>query len=422
MNRIDEVRIRLSELRTALNTRMSQEERSEDDITAIETDRKEYHALETEYRSLITLGQEPDVGSQEPEKREMLDLIRDASLVRFVELYAEDRKPEGAEAEALQHFLGADNQNRFGGKVIPLHMFLTHEGIVELRANEVAAGDGHAMTHAIYDMIYARSDAAFLGARFESVNAGTQRYPVVTGVPTLEFAAEGANIAHGDVKIESKDIDPVEGAMSYTVGRSSLLRFPPGMVDAAFRRNTQMGMSDGTDTVVVKGESSPLIPGFQANNAASFASPSGAGVAIETANHFLTDVYGSRVDGKYANTWRDVRALVRPEVYRKIFMEPIATGSTVVFDQFVGENQFRASGKLNAPAARNSVNNISDVITYSPLQDPGDLVVAMWPDVGVIFDQVTRAAQREIVLTFQVAMNIVFKRTDHWTLVATRHA
>ena len=351
------------------------------------------------------------MAAEAPEVREFDDIYRRARLFRYIENIQNNRPQDGAEAEFSAAVFGAEARNTEAS--VPIHMFLDLDETLEVRAATVLNNTvGHITTRPILQEVFARTDALYLGARFQPVAYGTQRYPYITGGAELGYFAEGADVsgnAERAAAISVKEIDPVEGAMTYEFGKTTLLRFPMGELEGILRQHARMSIANGMDNALIKGNGTPKIEGLETFLTATQA-PSGlATITAET----MAQLYASRVDGKWAYTMDEPRFLVRQEVYQAVATDLFGSSGTFFADRF-GPDRFRASARLAAPGNSNSVTNVSRGISYVPTQDMGNWIVPVWQDVGVIYDEVTLASRREVKLVFSLVHNSDFLNGDPW--------
>lgn len=407
MTDLQKLQVDMSKVRTAMLELSKETEPTPEQRAAMVAHTDEAIALNKKFEELMAAAPIP-ASDDKPEHRELVSVLGQAKLTRYLNAIIKDEKLDGAERELRDTLFKEGTELRAAREhSIPIHMFLPDDEMRELRVATVSAGDGMVTTHAIYERIFARSDAMYLGARFEPVAAGTQRYPIVASGGELAFHNENPTAqASATGSITAVDSDPVEGTLLYDIGRSSALRFGDGVVENAFRNDARMSIASGIDDTIINGNTGPNIPGFLT------AIGVGAAATANVTPAIALGVFADQVDGKYAYGWEDVRQLVRKEVYAAVVFEPLATNNPRLFGEFVGQERFRATERLPAPSS-----NDSHAIVYRMSQDPGDLVVPMWDDVTVTYDPISRRDRNQVRIVFNLAMNVVFKRTDNWVRV-----
>ena len=417
MLRSQEIQVRLSELRTQINA--WPEDGSIDGLAAL---RQESLSLEEEFRRVVREEAErmeaaDPIGSDTPENREVNGLYHRARLTRMVAAIGDGREPDGAEAEFRAAVFPDGARDP---RSVPLHLFLPlDEGDIEVRADTattVAADGGIRVTRPIAARVFARTEAAYLGANFVSVGAGRQRFPYVSAGASLTYRDEGTPVDAQAGRITTEDVDPLEASMSYLVGTSSMLRFADGELEASLRSDARMAIEDGVDQTVIQGRAAGTgftgsIKGLEGELSAVTAA-----AATVTAGDVL-QAYADRVDGKYAYVWSDSRLLVRHEVYGKANFLAIggASGERLLVD-ILGPANFRASARLSAPSG-----GVSDAISYAPMNDRADFLVPSWLDVATIVDPYSYAGSGQVKLTFTLAHNVLMLRNDAWKKHSFKH-
>lgn len=412
--------IRLSEIREAINTG---DELSTDAMGQLRAD---YTATETAYRDAIRAEANPEpappMADEKPEVREVNELYHAARLTRMVAAIAEERPMTGAEAEFRAAVFSDGLERQSIDRVVPLHMFLPLDEDLEVRvdtASTVGASAGHRVTRPIADRVFARTDAAFLGANFVSVGNGQQRFPYVTAGASLTYADEGVVVDAQAGTVAHKDADPVEATLAYLIGMSSMLRFGEGEFEAKLRTDATMAITSGIDDSVILGRPavnnvfSGEFEGIANNQGLNVPTPATDTLTAQT----VLNAFASRVDGKYAYEWDDSRLLVRPEVYGKAIFTAVggATGERLLAD-LLPPAMFRSSARLRAPSGGVSIG-----ITYAPMNDHMECVVPVWNDVMVIVDPYSKANARQVRTTFSLAHNVLILRYEPWEWHSFKH-
>lgn len=367
----------------------------------------------------------PDSKDADPEDKEFNAIYHEARLVRWLDFLAQDKQLDGAEKELRDALFPEGVARGSIDTAVPLHMFLPFEEGIEVRADVAttqAQGSAHRVTHPIMERIFARTDAAYMGARFESVNAGAQQYPYLEQGGTLIYADEGENIdaEPGSIRIEA--IQPAEAGLSYVIGMTSALQFPTGELESSLRNDASMAIGEGTDITAFEGRAARAAAA--ANPAApahgAFTGPivglygsltAAANAAAVVTARDVMQVFASRVDGKYANVWSEVRQMVHPKVYEIAIFKAFGgdAGERLLADM-VSEANFRASNRLPAPDGNDRTQGIS----YAPMRDRGEWKIPTWQDVQVVVDDITRANRRQRKITMFLAHNVIVLRNDPW--------
>ena len=411
--------IRMSELRQEYHTLAQKDElldAESDRMTKIgdelvQLESRLQSALKVEASETAAQATETRMADEKPETREFNDLYHRSRLARFLDNIQQGNPVDGAEAEFRAAVFG-EGKSQWGERAMPFHMLMPFDRAMEVRqdvATTIAEGTAVVTTQTILDRIFSRGNAAFIGASFESVAAGQVRYPYLSAGATLVYADESVEVDSVAGTITFADANPAEASLAYKWGLTSSLQFAGNALEAALRRDANMAVNDGMDQTVLTGRAvsgsvlTKAITGLRGSLTAATAATANVSVAL------LMRAFASRIDGKFAFSWEDIRMLIRPEPYAVILEAAVAAGNESLANRLIEVGRLRATDKLPAP-----VSNLSDAISYAPVTDTGNLKVPTWQDVGVIFDETTDAGKREKRLTFYLAHNVEVLRKDPW--------
>ena len=406
-----QLEVRLSEIREAVNTAEEAEQ--------ADTLMNEYKETEKELRVAIrkeefaaeayqkAVGNAPETA----EEKELTGIKNRAYVANYLSAIERGIEVQGAERE-LRAAMYDDRGVSIAGwekeRSVPLSLLLSETP--EMRADTattIAADRANVTTHEIMARVFARTDAVFMGAQFQSVPAGTQRYPYMSSGATLVLANEGVEVDAAAAGITTETTDPREATLAYLVGNTSQLRFNPGVLEASIRNDAQMAIADGLDNWAINGQTATTSPAAAVLNGLrqDLAAPSSATQNVNV-DRFLKEI-SSRVDGTWAYTSADVRIILRPEVYRVVEYDQVGTSN--LFLGSLMEGRWRATTRLPAPASKDS-----EAITYAPMNDRGNWKVPVWEDVQVIVDPYTNANARQTRFTFSLAFNVIVIRNNPW--------
>ena len=411
--------IKLSELRQEYHRLAAKDELLDSEEERISKIGDEMQQLETRFQAAVKVeaaeaqaaAQETRMDGERPETREFNDLYHRATLGRYLDTIQQGRKVDGAELEFRQAVFG-NAQSKYEDRAVPIHMLLPYDEQMEVRvdaATTVAADSAVVQTRPILDRIFARGNAAFVGATYESVGAGQVRYPFMSAGATLVYADESVQVDSAAGTITIADASPTEATLAYKWGLTASLQFTGNELESALRRDANLAINDGMDTTVISGRAvsgsvlTKAITGLYGGLTPATNATADVTLAL------LMQAIAGRIDGQYAFSWRDIRMLLRPEPYAVILMAAISAGNEALANEMIMTERLRATNKLPAP-----VSNLSQGISYAPATDTGNLKVPVWQDVGVIFDEATDAGKREKRLTFYLAHSVELLRGDPW--------
>ena len=304
----------------------------------------------------------------------------------------EHRATEGAVRE-LQEHLG------LGANQVPLDL-------LEHRAVTPAPADVGQNQAPIIPGVFPESVAAFLGIDMPRVGTGEAIYPVLTQNATVRTPAENAAAAETTGSFSADVLSPARLQASFFYSREDRSRFS-GM-DAALRENLSMALADGLDDQVLSGTNGLLTSTNLANHA--------AGAVTSFANYKSQLLYG-RVDGTYASGAGDIRLVVGAGTYAHAAGQYRAT-----------ENNFSALDVLMGAAAGVRVSAHVPAVNGNKqnavvrLGNRRDMVAPIWEGVTLIPDEITKAANGQIVITAIMLYAVKILRAGGFYKQETQHA
>ena len=419
MEESQKIQIRMSELRQEYRQieGESPPEMGDEGLKRIAEIGNEMGNLETRLQAALriegaaadrALAEDTPVDGERPEIREFNTLYHRSSFKRYMEHIYYERQLDGAELEFSQALFGDVVPRHGWHRTIPMHMLLPQDPNMEVRVDAItttAVGNAVVQTHPILERVFARADGLYMGARYVPVGAGQQRFFYLNSGAELSYGAESAEIDSEVGDIQKVDSDPKEGSLAYRWGITTELQWGAGQLEATLRRDAALAIASGIDETIITGRAAPAVDGLLTKVA------DGSDAAATVTFSDLLDTYVDRVDGQYAYSWRDTRLMVHPDVYKAIATGALTAANEALANEMLAETRFRASKRLAAPAQS---TNLSQGITYAPMQDRGNLLVPTWLDVGVVFDEATYFNRRQKRLTFYVAHDIVVIQDDPW--------
>ena len=232
---------------------------------------------------------------------------------------------------------------------------------------------------------------------------GQALYPVLTTGATVDDPAKGAAGAESTGAITVKTLTPsrLHASLRYTLEDAALLS---GM-DASFQDNLRDALGNDLDSKIIG----------KLNSTAVAADPAAPGSASD-ADSYTSAIY-SRVDGKRAQTARDIRMLVgvgTGGVYSHMAGVYQANARDSVLNILNRESGgVRASAHIPAYAA----NHQDAIIRVGMARDA---VAALWQAVRLLSDPYTAADEGEIILTANMLYATDVLRADGFARVAFR--
>ena len=239
-----------------------------------------------------------------------------------------------------------------------------------------------------------------------TVGVGEAVFPVLTSELTVHTPAENAAAAETTGAFSAEVLSPSRLQAAFHYSREDRARFA-GM-DSALRENLSMGLADGLDRQIMVGTNGLLTGTNLASNMAA---------AVTTYDTYVSDFAYGRVDGRYAATAGDLRVVMGSATYAHA-----------------------GSAYRNASVDRTALDRLSDITggirvsahvpaVVSDKQDAiirlgmrRDMVAAVWENVSFIPDEITKAADGQIVITAVMLHSIKIVRSAGFYKTMTQHA
>ena len=386
MTKVQSLTVKLSEVRQKLNTLLDVEERSGEQDTELETLTAEAQRLEPELRAAIVAEGDPaetrTTTTETAEERERRELRSKATIGGYVGACLRNEPITGAEAEysAAAGCPGA----------MPIDM-LAPPGVETRGAREERAvtpgQDVPAGTQDPIPYVFERTVAARLGVSFPMVPAGVKHYPVLTTAPPAGPKAKDAAADSTAAAFTLNDRTPKRITGQFVVRREDLAVMP-GM-EESLRSAMGDSMGDSLDDQVLTGDgTSPNLSGLF-----KIATDVAAATAVET---FATGVsrFAEIVDGRYANGWGDLRAAIGVDTFAKYAGLFQSNGDESLFDYLMGKLGALIVSKRVPAKASNAQKGLVIRTRGSQI-----LEVPLWNGVQFVRDEVTKAAEGQILVT-----------------------
>lgn len=372
--RLSEVRSRLNEIAGLEGDAMTDEVREE-----ARTLHTEYDDLEVRHRAAIVADgvKETEVNEPDAEERERLELRGKSRVADFLASALTGRPVKGASAEY------ADAVGTPG--LMPLDLLEAPEerAITPGPSAETVTSTRPTVPHA-----FARTDAAALGIAMPMVEAGEAHFPALTTAPPAAPKAKDATADSTAAAFSLTKRTPARITGQFLIRIEDLALFPSMEMD--LRTGIAAAMADNLDDQVIDGS------GAGANLSGLFhqATDVAAAGAVET---FATGVsrFAALVDGKHANGWGDIRALIGTDtfaLYASLFRGN--DGDESLFDYMAGKlGALRVSTRVPAVAS----NAQKGIAVLGAQMQP--ITVPVWRGVELIVDPYTQAAKGQRVVT-----------------------
>lgn len=377
--RASEIRQRLNEISGLEGDALTDEIRSEADRL-----QAEYRDVETKRRAAIvaedaeTREAEGDGGrAEDPEERERRELREKARVGEFIRAAMTGRPVRGASGEF------ADAVGCAG--LLPLDLLEDRRedrAITPGPPDETVTSTRPTVPHA-----FARSDAAALGISMPTVPSGEAHYPALTTAPPAGMKAEdaAADATAGAFTLTKRTPGRITGQFEVRIEDVALM---PSM-EMDLRSAIAGAMSDALDDQVIDGDgAAPNLSGLfhQATDV-------NAANAKET---FATGVsrFAALVDGKHANGWGDIRALIGTNtfaLYASLFQ---SNGDMSLYDYLMTK-----LGLLRVSTRVPAVDSQAQKGIALRMAQGQPVTVPVWRGVELIVDPYTGAGTGKRIVT-----------------------
>ena len=385
--------LRASEIRTRLAALAAVEEMTEEQRTELGNLRTEYGDIETRYQAaLIAEDKPPEHRRDTPEGRELRAMVEGANVGSIFEAVLEHRQTVGREKELQDHYGLAAN-------AVPLAM-------LETRAVTPAPADVGQNQAAIVPGVFPQSCAAFLGVDMPTVGVGEAVFPVLATNAAVHTPAENDAAAETTGSFTADVLSPARLQASFFYSREDRARFA-GMGEA-LRQNLSDALADALDKQILAGTNGLLAGTNLADNDAS---------AVTTFAGYLADFGYARVDGTFAMSAADLRIVMGNGTY--------AHAGSVYRNNSVDRNaldrlmEITGGVKVSAHVPAVASNKQEAVIRRGLRRD---MVAPIWEGVQLIPDEITKAANGQIVVTAVMLHAMKILRAAGFYKQQTQHA
>ena len=385
MTLTQKIQIRMSETREKVNDLAAAE--SAADISQRETLVGELKAQEVELRAAI---EAEGAAHTSPETREWADLSGKFDLGEMFTNVMEHRASSGAIAEV---------QRGLAANAIPTEM------LMEKRAVTPAPGDVGQSQSQITGFVFPQSVAAFMGIPSPIVPVGDATFPVLTSDPAAGVPAEGAAQAETTGAFTSDVLQPGRVQASFSWSRESAARF--SMMGDALREALQGGIADKLDKEILQGAEGLLTDTKLTAHAQATAS---------TYANYVAELLYARVDGRFAFDTGDIRVVMGSDTFGNAATKLPTNGEENALARIRNDSGgVRVSA--NVPAAASNKQNALVRLGNRP-----DMVAPVWGQVTLIPDEVTKAANGQIILTAVLLHAVKILRVGGFYKQETNHS
>ena len=387
MTPTQKIQIRMSETREKLNGMLEVRDGDADKLAERQKLVDKVQALEAEYRAAIEAADDVT-----PETREWADVSDRFDLGELFEGVMEHRACDGAIAEVQK-------ERGLAANAIPTEM------LMEKRAVTPAPGDVGQSQSEITGFVFPQSVAAFMGIQSPIVPVGDATFPVLTSDPAAGVPAENAAQSETTGAFTADVLTPKRIQASFFWSREDAARMA-GIGDA-LREALQGGLADKLDKEILQGAEGLLTGTKLANHARTSATDYA---------HYVAELLYARVDGRYALDLTDIRVVMGSDTFGNVATKLPADGEENALARIRNDSGgVRVSA--NVPAAANNKQN-----ALVRLGTRRDMVAPVWGQVTLIPDEVTKAANGQIILTAVLLHAVKILRVGGFYKQETNHS
>ena len=303
MTKSQEISIKLSEKRQAINDLLTKETRTDEETNRLDALTKQIQRHEIEFRAAVTaendaLDDAADLFGDDGERAELRELRGKVKLQNYVVAAIEHRAARGAESEFNEAL-------EIPGNKFPL-LLLAPEKVEKRATTNVDAG---ANQQSWLDRLFADTAAAYLGITFDSVGAGVAAYPVTTAGASAAQRARAEDASAASWTVGVTELKPTRNTVHAVFSKEDDLRLPG--LEAALLRDLRMALTEGIDRVIFTGDSGADENSADIKGLTTIASVTDK-TLTQSAKLLAGDsiaVFNSLIDGKHASGMDDLRII-----------------------------------------------------------------------------------------------------------------
>ena len=400
MTKRQKLELRASEIRAKLSELAGVDALTDEQRTEIDTLRNEYADTERRIQAATIGDDKPEGRETRTEDRELAELIGAADVGAIFTATLEHRATDGQTAELQQHFgLGANQ--------VPL-VLLRGAPPVEARATGVtpAPADVGTTQQPIIPAVFPQSCAAFLGVDMPTVGVGEAVFPVLTTSADVNVPAENAESAETAGAFSAEVLSPSRLQASFFYSREDRARFA-GM-DSALRMNLSDALSDKLDQQVLNGDEGLLNGTVLANH----------NVSTETTYALYRSQFAyGRVDGTYATGTGELKVVMGAATFAHAASQ--YRGNNDNTDALMAMVAAGVAVKVSAHVPAVAATKQNTVIRLGMRRD---MVAPIWDGITLIPDEVTKAANGQIVVTAVMLHAVQVLRAGGFYKQQTQHS
>ena len=407
MTDLQRLEIRAGAIRQRLSDIGGMDELSDEVRSEFETLRREYSDNESKQAALKIGGDAPStpLETRTGEGREFRQLVTRSNVGEIFDAALNHNVLTGASREIQEHY-GLDTNQ------VPLALLVRSwpdDRELETRAAGVTNSPSNVGRNeqSILPYVFPMAAATFLGVDMPTVGVGEAVFPVLATAPDVHTPAEHAAAADTAHTFSAQVLSPSRIQAAFFYSREDRAKFA-GM-DSALRENLSMGLSDGLDKEVLAGTNGLFTGTVLANNNVT---------AVTDFDGYISEFGYNRVDGRYASTAADISAVVGSATYAHMG----ETYRNTSVDRTALDRLMDITGGVRVSSHVPAVSNANKQNAVIRRGMHTDMVAPIWEGVTLITDEVTKAANGQIVVTGVMLHAVKLIRADGYHKQQTQHA
>ena len=400
MKQSQKLALRASEIRTRLAALAAIEDMTEEQRSELDALRTEMGTVEARFQAAMVAEDKPtETRTETREGAELAALIDGASVGNIFAATIEHRQTDGREAELQAHY-------GLNGNAVPLAL-LRGPAALETRAVTPAPSNVAQNQAAIIPAVFPQSCAAFLGIEMPTVGVGEAVFPVLTTSATAHTPAENAEADDTTGAFSATVLSPKRIQAAFFYSREDRARFA-GMGEA-LRQNLSDALSDRLDQIIIGGPGGLLnATNLDDHNVSSVTNFAG----------YLDDLAYGRVDGTYASTTGELRLVMGAGTYAHA--GSVYRNNSV--DRTALDRLMEVTGGVKVSAHVPDVSNANKQDALIRRGMRRDMVAPIWEGITLIPDEITKAANGQIMVTAVMLYAVQILRTAGFYKQQTQHA
>ena len=332
---------------------------------------------------------------------ELRALTKRANCGDVISATVEQRQTNGATAELQAHYKINSNQ-------IPIEMLRIDRGVEERAAATVPGSIGDAVQAEVVTPIFATGDGAFLSIERPIVPVGVAAFPVLSTSPSIKGPfTDSSDAAQTDATYQAHSLVPERLQASFAYRQSDAARFSG--LDASLRLALNGGLEEALDEQAISGTNGLLTGTNLSNNNVS---------AVTSFALYLSGLLYGRVDGRYARTPGEVRAIVG----QGTFTHASGTFKGNNSDESAVERLGSRAGGLRVSPHVPAVSGNKQNALIRLGMERGAAVQPIWQGVTILSDPYSRSSQNELIVHAVLLSSFAITRTAQWRKQQTQHA